>query len=458
MTSISRIPRGSSVDEVDLFALFQAIWKQKAIVIATTVVSGLIALGYAYAVTPEYQVTSVLRPAAINELDALNRSGVYTLPPNEALLKVGASLESYDSRLGLFRDNQELFSEFKRPGRTLEQSFEEFNRDSLRLMQPDPKKSDSLTSFISLELNYPKGVDGVKILNGFVDYAIKAEREQIAADLAVIVNNRLTELKGKINAARSSYENDKEARIATLEEADTLKRVRLEDELKALRQQLKMRRTDRMAQLTEAIGIAKSLGIQKPTTPSALGDSARTGDSSVMRTEINNQQIPLYFMGVEALEAERTALQQRKTDDFTESRVAQIAKELQLLKSNREVEVLKQRQNEDVFLKGVEPLRAEVVRLGNLSNLDITALKLVSVDRKALAPTSPIKPRKALILLLGLVLGGMLGVLIALVRYFMLSRDTHLHSSASPVLSATLGSSSPSGAPSSGNVLQNDRS
>ena len=160
-------------------------------------------------------------------------------------------------------------------------------------------------------------------------------------------------------------------------------------------------------------------------------------------------------MGVEALEAERSALQQRKTDDFTESRVAQIAKELQLLKSNREVEVLKQRQNEDVFLKGVEPLRAEVVRLGNLSNLDISALKLVSVDRKALAPTSPIKPRKALILLLGLVLGAMLGVLIVLVRYFMLARNASLHASASPVLPATLGNGS--GAPNSGKVLQNDR-
>lgn len=454
MTSISRISRGSSVDEIDLFALIQAIWKQKAIIIATTVVSGLVALGYAYLVTPEYQVTSVLRPAAINELDALNRSGVYTLPPNEALVKVGASLESYDSRLGFFRDNQELFSQFKRPGRTLEQSFEEFNRDSLRLMQPDPKKADSLTSFISLELNYPKGVDGVQILNGFVDYAINAEREQIAADLKVIVNNRLTELQGKINAARSSYENDKEARIAALEESDNLKRAQLQDELKALRQQLKVRRTDRMAQLTEAIAIAKSLGIQKPTTPSSLADSARSGDTSVMRTEINNQQIPLYFMGVEALEAERAALQQRKTDDFTESRIAQIAKELQLLQSNRQVEVLKQRQNEDVFLKGVEPLRAEVVRLGNLSNLDISTLKLVSVDRKALEPISPIKPRKAIILLLGLVLGGLLGVLIALVRHFVLTRGTELRTSTPPALSATLINTI--SADQSGKVLQKD--
>ncbi|KVV02493.1 MULTISPECIES: Wzz/FepE/Etk N-terminal domain-containing protein [unclassified Pseudomonas] len=453
MTSISRIPGGSSSDEIDLFALFQAIWQQKKIIIAATVISGLVALGYVYAITPEYQVTSVLRPAAINELDALNRSGVYTLPPSEALLKVGASLESYDSRLGFFRDNQELFTQFKRPGRTLEQSFEEFNRDSLKLVLPDPKKADSLSAFIALELNYPKGVDGVQILNGFVDYAVKAEREQIASDLKVIVNNRLTELKGKIDAARSSYEMGKEARIAKLQEADNLKRAQLQDELKALRQQLKVVRTDRMAQLTEAIGIAKSLGIQKPTTPSALGDSARMGDSSVMRTEINNQQIPLYFMGVEALEAERSALQQRKTDDFTEGRIAQIARELQLLQSNREVEVLKQRQNEDVFLSGVEPLRAEVVRLGNLSNLDISNLKLVSVDRKALEPMRPVKPQKALILALGVLLGAILGVLIVLIRHLLGTRRAQLSGVGSPVMTAKLSSEK-----GSGKVLQNDRS
>ena len=295
----------------------------------------------------------------------------------------------------------------------------------------------------------------MQILNGFVDYAINAEREQIAADLKVIVNNRLTELKGKIDAARSSYENDKAARIATLQEADNLKRAQLQDELKALRQQLKVARSDRMAQLSEAIGIAKTLGIQKPTTPSALGDSVRSGDTSVMRTEINNQQIPLYFMGVEALEAERAALQQRKTDDFTEGRIAQIARELQLLQSNREVEVLKQRQNEDVFLSGVEPLRAEVVRLGNLNNLDFTNLKLVSIDRKALEPMAPVKPKKSLIVVMGLLLGGMFGVFIVLMRYLVKSHRLQ-QQRLSPVLSATL-SGAQGVVSGNGKVLQSDR-
>ncbi|AZE66044.1 LPS O-antigen chain length determinant protein, WzzB/FepE family [Pseudomonas synxantha] len=441
MSSSFRIPSVPPSGEVDIAAVFHAVWQQKVLVLFVTVGITLAAVAYAFTATPEYQVSSVLRPAAINELDALNRSEVYQLPPGDALIKVGASLESYETRLNFFRANQALFKPFERPGRTLEQSFDAFNRDSLKLVLPDPKKSDSLSAYIGLGLNYPKGIDGVSVLNKFVDYAIDAEREQIAADLRVIVKNRLTELEGKIEAARSSYKTGKDARIATLQEADNLKRAQLQDELKALRQQIKTARQDRVAQLGEAIAIAKSLGIEKPTTPSALGEKT-TGSresSSVMRTEINNQQIPLYFMGVEALSAERTALLQRKSDDFTEGRIAQIARELQLLQSNREVEVLKQRQNEDLFLSGVEPLRAEVVRLKNLGNLDISNMKLVTIDRKALEPLRPVRPNKILILAIGVLVGGILGVLAALIRHFIISGRRAKQQEVTPVLAGAAG-------------------
>ncbi len=194
-------------DEIDLFELFHAIWRQKKLIVGCTVLAGVLGVGYAFLAPKTYEVSSVLRPAAINELDALNRSEVYKLPPADALLKVGAQLDSYEARLGFFKDHEELFKAFQKPGQTLEQSFEAFNRNSVNLILPDPKKSDSLSNYIRLELQYPTDVDGVKILNGFVDYAIAAERQQVGADLKVIVNNRLTELKGKIDAARANYDS-----------------------------------------------------------------------------------------------------------------------------------------------------------------------------------------------------------------------------------------------------------
>ncbi len=422
MSSSFRAPPVPPSGEIDLVALFNIVWRQKKLLAAVTAGVGLLAVAYAFLATPEYRVSTVLRPAALNELDALNRSEIYKLPPPDALLKVGASLESYDTRLAFFRANQNLFKEFERPGRTLEQSFEEFNRNSIKLVLPDASKKNSLSAYIKLEMNYPKGIDGVSILNGFVDYAIANEREQIAADLQVIVKNRLNELKGKYDSARRNYDIEKEAKIASLQETDATRRAQLQDELRALRAQLKTQRGDRMAQLNEAIGIARSLGIQKPTTPSSLGESMRSGASSVMRTEINNQQIPLYFMGVEALKAELTALQQRKTDDFTEGRIAQIAKELQMMAINREIEVLNRRENEDIFLAGVQPLRAEMTRLNNL-NIDMSRLKLVTIDQQALEPLSPAKPNRPLVVLIGLFLGAIIAVFVALARHAFRSVD-----------------------------------
>lgn len=417
-------PPISSSDEIDLFGLCRTVWQRKALVLYVAVLVGVAASAYAFLATPEYQVSSVLRPAAINELDALNRSEIYQLPPSEALIKVGASLDSYGARLGFFRANQKLFSKFERPGRTLEQSFEEFNTSSINLILPESEKTSALSAYIKLEMNYPEGVDGVAILNGFVQYAIASQRQHISADMEVIVRNRLSELAGKLEAARSSYDNTKAAKIATLSEADSIKRAQLQDELKALRAQLKTQRADRVAQLNEAIAIASSLGILKPTTPSSLGDSGGRGGQPVMRTEVNNHQIPLYFMGVDALMAERAVLQKRNSDDFTEARIAQIARELQLLQANREVEMLKQRQNEELFLSGVDALRAEQARLRNL-NIDMGGVKLVTIDKEAIEPLGPAKPKKILVVLVGVMLGLMLGIVAALVCAAVQRRRDH---------------------------------
>ncbi|MDA7088514.1 Wzz/FepE/Etk N-terminal domain-containing protein [Pseudomonas sp. SA3-5] len=415
MNAISQAIPQTSSDEIDLAALFRALWKQKLLIASITLLVGLMAAAYAFLATPEYQVQSVLRPALIKDLDALNRTGVYKLTPGQSMRRVGATLESYDTRLEFFRANQGLFESLRRSNRSLEQTFEVFNQQAFKMLQPDTKKTDNLSAYVGIQLTYPEDVNGVALVNGLVEYSVQLERERIAADLAVVIQNRLNQLELQIAAARASYEATKESRIAALLEADNLKRAELQDELRALRQQLKTRRNNRIAQLDESIRIAKTLGIVKPTTPSALGEGERVSQGSVIRTEVNSQQIPLYFMGSEALEAERNALLQRRSDDFTEPRVAQIAKELQLLANNRQIEVLNKRENEDLFLKKLASWREEAARLRNLE-VDVSTLKLATVDQLAMQPIKPIKPKKALILALGLVLGGMLGLFIALLR------------------------------------------
>lgn len=407
--------RSATHDEIDLVQLVSALWKQKTLIIAVTFLAGLIGLAYAMLATRYYTVQSVLRPAAIKDLDELNHLGIYKLSPKQALAQVGAALDSYENRLDFFRDNQQLFADLAQPGRSLEQTFEAFNDNAIKLLQPDAKKLEGTTPFVGIQLTYPQDLNGVQIVNGFVQYSLNSVRQEVAADLDTLIGNRLSQLEKNMAAARANYEASKEVKIAKLSEADALKRAELNDELSALRQQLRTRRDNRINQLNEAIRIATSLGISKPTTPSSLGAAEITGQGSVIRTEVNNQQIPLYFMGSDALEAERKALLARRSDDFTEPRIAQIARELKLLEHNRQIEVLNSRENEDLFLKNLAAWREEAARLRALQ-FDTESLTLVSIDQSAVEPSQPIKPKKALIVALALVLGGMLGLFIALVR------------------------------------------
>ncbi|MDT4848540.1 hypothetical protein FQZ97_826340 [compost metagenome] len=152
-----------------------------------------------------------------------------------------------------------------------------------------------------------------------------------------------------------------------------------------------------------------------------MADAQRQGQ--VVRTEVNSREIPLYFMGIDALKAEREALSGRRSDDFSEPRVAEIEKELALLNRNRQVEVLEQRKNEDLYLKDLAQWRQEAAQLKGI-RFDTSTLQLVRLDQLALEPLRAIKPKKALIIGLGGVGGLMLGVFVVLLRNLLRPRQT----------------------------------
>lgn len=407
-------PYEPTADEIDLVELFQKLWQQKYLIIACTLAVAVCAAGYAKLSTPHYQVQSILRPAPLKELDELNSTGVYSLTPEEALQRVGTALDSYSSRSQFFRDNQALFEPLK-GDKTLEQAFEGF-KESFTLLQPDPKKTNNLSPYVGLRLEYPDYLDGVTILNGMVEQAIIDERRRVALDLEGVIQNRLNKIERQMAAARASYEAEKEAAIAKLSEDDKLQIAILQDELKALRAELRTRRQNRIAQLDEAIAIAKSLGISKPTNPTSLGDvDAAAGQGNVFRTEVISQQFPLHFMGTEALEAERNILLKRRSDDHTEPKIATIQNKLQMLEHNRQIEMMQSRENEDLFLAKLAEMREEAARLKSIQP-NLEQLNLVRIDQPAIKPLNPVKPKKMLIVAIGLVLGGMLGVFVALIR------------------------------------------
>jgi chain length determinant protein (polysaccharide antigen chain regulator) len=151
----------------------------------------------------------------------------------------------------------------------------------------------------------------------------------------------------------------------------------IESRIAMLRENAANTRQDTVRQLREAEKVASAIGLENHLVVSG----SVTGDMS----GINDPRL-IYLRGTKALEAEVKNLQERESDD------AFIAD-------------LRQLQGLSDFYKNIK-INAEDVAVYRLDGVIET-------------PDSPIKPRKALILLLGLILGLISGVALGLIRQYV---------------------------------------
>ncbi|WP_407315687.1 chain-length determining protein [Pseudomonas sp. nanlin1] len=445
MTANSR-PSGQALPFIhptstDLGGVFEIIWGQKGFVSLVAIGVAFCFLAYAFIATPLFQTKLVLRPPPLHDLDELNRSGLYSLSPDEALARVALALDSYAHRAEFFENNRELFGKPQVEDEQWEQLFQAFESRDLYLRRPSSKAISDTPTQVVATLNYHGGQRGVDVLNRFVEFTVEQERASIKSDLDVIIANRIAELERRVSGARVVYESGKALTVAMLTEEDEMKRKQLLDELEALRSELKATRAARVQQLDEAITIARSLKLVHPATRSTLATRAAELASGSIRTDISNETLPLYFLGSDALEAERAVLLKRRSDDFTSPRIQAIHKELQMLLNNRKVEALNARKGEDIFLAGIDDMRAEINRLQGLK-MDSAQLRLIQVDRPATEPSAPLRPRKLMLLSFGLLLGVLVGAVAALLRNMLRfnARSTPLlvHEGAPLTTAATL--------------------
>lgn len=143
-----------------------------------------------------------------------------------------------------------------------------------------------------------------------------------------------------------------------------------------LREGARKYREDRIVRLSEELEVAEKVGLQAPqinaSRISSDGEPEQYVDGNLM-----------YMRGAKAIRAELDVLQNRK--------------------------------NDDPFIAGLRELENQLEFLAKVS-VSPDGVAVFTLDSAAEVPETPIKPKKALILALGLVLGGMLGVFIALIR------------------------------------------
>lgn len=153
-------------------------------------------------------------------------------------------------------------------------------------------------------------------------------------------------------------------------------------EIESARDSAKARRNDRAKQLQEALTVAEAIGLDNPPVITGRG-SNESELSAFMDGSL------MYMRGAKALRAEMQVLLARTSDDPFVPELRNLEKQYQLF-------------------AGVSVDRDKVAVFRQDGEVDV--------------PDSPIKPKKSLIVALGMVLGGICGVFIALIRLMLIKR------------------------------------
>jgi chain length determinant protein (polysaccharide antigen chain regulator) len=165
--------------------------------------------------------------------------------------------------------------------------------------------------------------------------------------------------------------------ISNVERDASIQADDVEEKIRVLRKVALLAREDRISRLSEAFHISESIGLTSPQLPSnALITIAGASDDPLA-----------YLRGSKALAAE--------------------------------IKILKARDSDDAFIPGLRELQAKHKFLRGLT-VDSGSVAVSRQDGSVEAPNAPMKTKKKVIVLGGILVGLALGIFIALARVFFL--------------------------------------
>lgn len=340
-----QLPAAStSNDEIDLFVLIKALWVQKWIVVGVTVLVSLAAIVYAYTAKPVYEAKIYMLPPTQNDIADFNygRALNSDLPPYSVK-------DVYD----VFARN--LFSE------SLRQSF--FDDVYLPSLPEDVRKGSH-----------------DRLYQGFAKQLIISARGKDSPDRYSIAvqSYKPSEAGNWVRAyVRNASAAAKNEMIKNVVREAQVRARNLDQQISGLRESASREREDRIKILSEALVIAKAIGLNKPIIISGK----TPGELSM---GVDGQT--LYMRGSDALQAEIHSLESRDSDD--------------------------------PFIQNLRVLQVKYSFLKNLT-LDPSSVSVYRQDGAVDDPDSPIKPDKLSILIKGIFLGVFLGLVLALSRHFI---------------------------------------
>ncbi|WP_327438524.1 LPS O-antigen chain length determinant protein WzzB [Pseudomonas donghuensis] len=327
-------------DEIDLIEVLKRLKARWLLIVLSMAVFFVVAVIYALLAKPVYEVKVFVQSPTHNDIANLNygRGG----DSNLDVLKVKDVYEVYLRHLQSESLRREFFQKVYLPtvkgddrAGSQDALYERFNK--MLLVAPaskDPASRYAITANIS---------DPNEAAAWVVDYALQAGQRA------------------------------KDEVLKNIKSDSTVKANNLEQQIDSIQESSRKEREDKIVQLQEALRVARSIGLEKP--------SVMTGKMSIEITSGLDGALA-YMRGSKALEAEIANLQTRQSDD-----------------------------------PFIGNLREQQERLAFYRSLDIdpSSVAVFRQDGVVEVPDQPIKPKKFLLVLMGLVVGFIAGIVLVFI-------------------------------------------
>lgn len=454
-------------DEIDLLKLWQTIWNRKWSIITLTLVVAMVAVLVVLSLTPIYRAAATLlieqkqaKVVSIEQVYGLDGSGNEYLQTQFELLKSRSLAERVVRELGLtthpeFDPRQQeaplidikgwlgslnlnslvpgVFPEDleQQPEPTEEQIFESVVGQFMQRISVEPQGKSQLVR-VQVDMADPRMAAQAanRLAQGFIESQLEASME-MSASASSWMNSRLGELRSKLKEAETQLQAFREkenlvdiggvATISAAELAATSDRMvdarRSRAEAESLYRQVQSMKSGgwrKLATVSAVLGdpliqqfkvdearakakideLSKRYGARHPTMEAARTELAAAEAS--LRGQVEQVVAGIernYRLAVANEQSLRSSVNENKAQIQHISR-----KEFQLSELQREVET--NRALYDTFLTRIKETTAT-------SDLDTANARVVD---KAVVPKTPVKPKKALIVLLATFLAGLVGV------------------------------------------------
>ena len=381
-------------DEIDLFELAENLWQQKWMIISITIVVTLIATVTAFMIPPTYKSEAIISETSAAALAPINRFRASQAP---SYTISGTQLEQSDQNNSSpqVQPSHNIYAVYlEDDSLTPEKSFKLFYKaltsaDTLEAVFRDSNYAQTHSGLDTLnEKNTAALYEALR--NNIKIKLIKSEVPRISVTLtghdpalaASIINDYLVPL-----AIQKVIDDEEQAITAEL----NLEKITLMNDIQVLEQRYINTNLNRQNQLKQAIAMAEAGSITKPQLNNISG---------------NDSPQYLFLLGTDTLRAELAQTQ------FT-------------LNQYRRITNTEQSSRNAPLIPGVAEKFYRFQQLDSIKP-DFSNSTPVRIEQRASAPLTPEKPNKKLIIAVGLVLGAMLSVFIALIRIAIQNRKARI--------------------------------